>query len=99
MPGLTQILNRPDDADGFSAWDVSGDTPVRYADGFNAWDVSGDTPVRNADGFNVRDVSGDTPVRNAGSEASISLHVYDVRNAFLASGRPSPPFRDSVGDV
>ena len=46
MSRLTQILNRPDDADGFNVWDVSGDTPVRYADGFNAWDVSGDTPLR-----------------------------------------------------
>ena len=87
MPGLTQILNRPDDADGFSAWDVSGDTPVRYADGFNAWDVSGDTPVRNADGFNVRDVSGDTPVRNAdGFNAWDVSGDTPVRNACLPYG-------------
>ena len=46
MSRLTQILNRPDDADGFNVWDVSGDTPVRYADGFNAGDASGDTPLR-----------------------------------------------------
>ena len=30
--------DRPDDADGFNAWDVSGDTPLRY------WPLKGGGP-------------------------------------------------------